>query len=336
MPTSTGLYVPQNYDKTFRGPVTVRTALSSSINIPAVRTLLLVGVAPFVERLKDLGFVGLTRDPDFYGYSLALGSADVTLYELVNAYRVLANNGKWSGTKLISEKKENKTKNIMDEKAVFIISHILSDREARSTTFGLENPLSTRFWTAAKTGTSKDMRDNWCIGYSDRYTVGVWVGNFSGEPMRNVSGITGAAPVWLEIMNYLHAEKTSKAPQAPSGIVSAKVIYRQNIEPPREEWFIRGTEPVAIVKRNTLHAKPRITYPADETLISIDPEIPDDLQRVPFQYQPETKQYQWVLNDEKTGVSGHRFLWKPERGKFRLSIMDADSHILDTVEFAVK
>ncbi len=82
--TSTGLYVPQNYDKTFRGPVTVRTALSASINIPAVKTLLLVGVAPFVERLKDLGFVSLTRDPDFYGYSLALGSADVTLYELVN------------------------------------------------------------------------------------------------------------------------------------------------------------------------------------------------------------------------------------------------------------
>ncbi len=334
--TSTGLYVPQNYDKTFRGPVTVRTALSASINIPAVKTLLLVGVAPFVERLKDLGFVSLTRDPDFYGYSLALGSADVTLYELVNAYRVLANHGKWSGAKLIAEKKENKTKKIMDEKAAFIISHILSDREARSTTFGLENPLSTRFWTAAKTGTSKDMRDNWCVGYSDRYTVGVWVGNFSGEPMRNVTGITGAAPVWLEIMNYLHAEKTSRAPQAPSEIILAKVIYRQNIEAPREEWFIRGTEPVASMKRNTLHAKPRITYPADETLISIDPEIPDDLQRVPFQYQPETKQYQWVFNDEKTGISGHRFLWKPERGKFRLSIMDADSHILDTVEFAVK
>ena len=334
--TSTGLYVPQNYDKVFRGPVSIRTALSSSINIPAVRTLLLVGVAPFTERLKDLGFVGLTRNPDFYGYSLALGSADVTLYELVNAYRVLANHGKWSGAKLIAEKKEKKIKHIMDEKAVFIISHILSDREARSTTFSLENPLSTRFWTAAKTGTSKDMRDNWCIGYSDTYTVGVWVGNFSGEPMRNVTGVTGAAPVWLEIMNYLHAEKTSRAPQAPSDMVSTKVIYRQNIEPPREEWFIRGTEPVVTVKRNTLHAKPRIIYPVDETLISIDPEIPDDLQRVPFQYQPETKQYQWVLNDEKTGIYEHFFLWKPKRGKFRLSIMNADSHILDTVVFAVK
>ncbi|MBA4390931.1 MAG: penicillin-binding protein 1C [Syntrophus sp. (in: bacteria)] len=334
--TSTGLYVPQNYDKIFRGFVTVRTALSASINVPAVRTLLLVGIAPFVERLKKLGFVSLTRDAEFYGYSLALGSADVTLYELVNAYRVFANNGNWSETKLISGKKDNKTKKIMDKKAAFIISHILSDREARSTTFGLENPLATRFWTAAKTGTSKDMRDNWCIGYSDKYTVGVWVGNFSGEPMRNVTGITGAAPVWLEIMNYLHVEKTSRAPQAPPDVVSAKVIYQQNIEPSREEWFIRGTESIVTVKRNTLHAKPRITYPADETLISIDPEIPDDLQRVPFQYQPETKKYGWVLNDEKIGISEHLFFWKPKRGKFKLSIMDADSHILDSVEFAVK
>lgn len=316
--------------------MTVRTALSASINVPAVRTLLLVGIAPFVERLKELGFVSLTRDAEFYGYSLALGSADVTLYELVNAYRVFANYGKWSETKLISGKKDNKTKKIMDKKAAFIISHILSDREARSTTFGLENPLATRFWTAVKTGTSKDMRDNWCIGYSDKYTVGVWVGNFSGEPMRNVTGITGAAPVWLEIMNYLHVEKTSRAPQAPPDVVSVKVIYQQNIEPSREEWFIRGTESIVTVKRNTLHAKPRITYPADETLISIDLEIPDDLQRVPFQYQPETKQYGWVLNDEKIGISEHLFFWKPKRGKFKLSIMDADSHILDSVEFAVK
>lgn len=87
----------------------------------------------------------------------------------------------------------------MNERAVFIISSILSDREARSTTFGLENPLSTKFWSAAKTGTSKDMRDNWCVGYSDTYTVGVWIGNFSGEPMRDVTGITGAAPCGLRL-----------------------------------------------------------------------------------------------------------------------------------------
>ena len=88
---------------------------------------------------------------------------------------------------------------VFSKEAAFLISDILSDREARSGTFGLENPLATRFWTAVKTGTSKDMRDNWCIGYSKKYTVGIWVGNFSGEPMWNVSGITGAAPIWVEV-----------------------------------------------------------------------------------------------------------------------------------------
>ena len=91
--TATGLYAPKDYDLVFRGPVSVRTALSASINVPAVRTLLLVGVTPFVERLRDLCFKGLIEDPDFYGYSIALGSADVTLAELVNAYRTLANHG---------------------------------------------------------------------------------------------------------------------------------------------------------------------------------------------------------------------------------------------------
>jgi penicillin-binding protein 1C len=213
---------------------------------------------------------------------------------------------------------------------------MLSDREARSATFGLENPLSTRFWTAVKTGTSKDMRDNWCVGYSDTYTVGVWVGNFSGEPMRNVTGITGAAPVWLEIMNYLHQEKTSHAPKTPPGVVLSKISFGKHIEPDREEWFINGTEPVDAVKRDTLHAKPRIVYPVDETLIVLDPEIPDDLQRVPFKFQPAAQKYEWMINDEQTGASDSLFLWKPKRGRFTVTIVDRDNKIMDSVRFIVR
>jgi penicillin-binding protein 1C len=232
--------------------------------------------------------------------------------------------------------KTGKTKRTMDPGAVFIISHMLSDREARSTTFGLENPLSTRFWTAVKTGTSKDMRDNWCLGYSDTYTVGVWVGNFSGEPMRNVTGIAGAAPVWLEIMNYLHQEKTSRAPKIPPGVVFSKVSFGRQIEPDRDEWFISGTEPVDVVKRNTLHAKPRIVYPADDTYIVLDSEIPDDLQRVPFRFQPTAQRYEWMINDEQTGVSDALFLWKPKRGRFIVTIVDKDNKIMDSVKFVVR
>ena len=100
VPTPTGLYVPQNYDRLFRGPVSLRTALSSSINIPAVRTLLMVGLEPFRERLQDLGFDSLTEDAEFYGPSLSLGSADITLWELTNAYRTLARGGRWSPPRL--------------------------------------------------------------------------------------------------------------------------------------------------------------------------------------------------------------------------------------------
>lgn len=334
--TATGIYVPQNYDKIFRGPVSVRTALSSSMNVPAVRTLLLVGVAPFVERLRDLGFASLTEEPEFYGYSIALGSADVALYELVNAYRVLANNGMQSEMRLTFKGKKTRTRAVLDEKAVFLISHILSDRQARSTTFGLENPLSTRFWTAAKTGTSKDMRDNWCIGFSDTYTVGVWVGNFSGEPMRDVTGITGAAPVWLEIMNYLHREKTSKAPKPPRGIVSTHVRFQGDMESFRDEWFIEGTEPVSAVKLDRVHAKPRIIYPVNESLISIDPEIPEGLQRVPFRFEPATQRFEWTLNDRRIGADAPRHLWKPERGTYVLGIVNKEGTVLDSVTFTVR
>jgi penicillin-binding protein 1C len=334
--TASGLYVPQNYDHIFRGLVSVRTALSASINIPAVRTLILVGLDPFVERLKALGFVSLTEDGDYYGPSLALGSADITLWELTNAYRTMANQGRWGPLNLSLNQRNEKSKRVFDKNSAAVISHILSDRESRSTTFGLENVLSTRFWTAVKTGTSKDMRDNWCLGYSEKYTVGVWVGNFSGAPMRNVSGVSGAAPIWLDVMNILHANRPSRPPRLPEGVVLAEVSFEQDREPKRMECFLRGSEPVTQVRRNAGYQKPHILYPVQDTLISLDPEIPEDLQRVPFQFQPALAQYEWVLNQEKIGISESLFLWKPKRGTYTLSIINGENGILDTVQFLVK
>ncbi len=334
--TPTGLYVPQNYDNQFRGTVSVRTALASSLNVPAVKTLLVTGLLPFVERLKALGFKSLTEDAEFYGYSVALGSADVELYELVGAYRSLALGGVRSGMKMTFGGQAPGGNRVMDPGAVFIVSHILSDRESRSATFGLENPLATRFWAAVKTGTSKDMRDNWCVGFSGRYTVGVWVGNFNGEPMRDVSGITGAAPVWLEIMNHLHGTVPSRPPKAPSGVVAAKVRFGKDFEPPREEYYLEGTQPVTTVKAQEAYLKPRIVYPRDDTLITMDPDIPDALQRVPLRFEPVRKRLRWVLNDEDTGIDNHIFLWKPRRGKHVLSIVDGEGKTVDSISFSVR
>ncbi len=335
IPTAGGLYVPENYDREFLGPVSLRTALSASLNIPAVRTLMLVTPDALVERLRALGMKSLDREADYYGHSLALGSADVTLYELVNAYRVLANRGRWSALRIAADEAAEGLTPVMDGRAAFIVSAILSDREARSATFGLENPLATRFWTAVKTGTSKDMRDNWCVGYSERYTVGVWVGNFSGEPMWNVSGMAGAAPVWLDVMNHLHRRTPSKAPGPQAGVVPKRVTFRNGIEPPREEWFVAGTEPDDAITREIRHEIARIVYPQPATIITLDPDIPADLQRISFVGKFATGTHEWCLDDRIIGSSGS-LLWKPERGRHMLSLVDQDRNVADSVTFIVK
>jgi len=335
IPTPTGLYIPEDYDQTYAGEVSVRTALASSLNIPAVRTLQLIGLDGFVERLRATGFSGIRKEADYYGYSLALGSVDVSLLDLVGAYRVLANHGVCSPLSFLPDQGHATQTRVMDERAVFIISAVLSDRDARAHTFGLENYLATRFWTAVKTGTSKDMRDNWCIGYSERFTVGVWVGNFSGEPMWNVSGVSGAAPVWLEIMNHLHRDLSSAPPRPPKGLIRKAVRFAGSIEPARTEWFLEGTEPPGIIRLNDRHAAPRITYPPHGAVISFDPGIPRANQNMAFEADPARGDYIWALNGREIG-SRTPCLWRVQPGEYTLSLLDGDRQTLATVQFAVR
>jgi penicillin-binding protein 1C len=338
IPTVGGIYAPQNYDNLFRGPVSVRESLASSLNIPAVRTLMLIGPDVLLQRLGRLGFAGL-EEGDHYGLSLALGSLDVSLLELVNAYRTLANEGRWSELTLTIDKKRGDQVRVMDANAVFIISHILSDRESRGMTFGFENPLATKYWSAVKTGTSKDMRDNWCIGYSSRYTVGVWVGNFSGGSMRNVTGVAGAAPVWLEIMNYLHRNRPSPGQRPPDGVVAKRIAFQPFKGKTSEEWFIAGTEPaeeiISLAAAGT-KVRPKIVYPLNETVIALDPDIPDENQRVIFEAGESGVAYAWRLDGNHLPGPGHLLRWKPEKGRHRLSLIGDDGTILDSVTFEVR
>jgi len=333
IPVPGGVYRPRNYDDEFHGIVTVRTALASSLNVPAVKTLNLVGVDSLVGLLVKLGFEEL-RSPDFYGPSLALGSADISLWDLVNAYRTLANGGTRGSLRLVFEEGPAQRRAALSPAAAFLLSDILSDRESRSRTFSLESPLSTRFWTAVKTGTSKDMRDNWCVGYSDRYTVGVWVGNFSGEPMWNVSGVTGAAPVWLEVMNWLHRGSVSVPPAPPQGVVSGAVELA-DFGRVRKEWFLRGTESPQI-SAASVHAPFRISYPAAGTVIALDPDIPAASQKVFFEAEPGGGDLKWLLDGEPVGSADSLVLWSPLKGKHSLALIDGAEHVLDSVEFEVR
>jgi penicillin-binding protein 1C len=241
--TPTGQYVPQNYERDFKGWVSVRTALGASLNVPAVRTLLLLGEERFLQRLKDLGLATLKEDADFYGYALALGGGEVTLLDLANAYRALANGGLQKTVAWLPKSPiASKSKRVMSRPAAYIVGDILADKGARALTFGLDSPLETRGWAAVKTGTSKDMRDNWCLGYTPSYTVGVWVGNASGAPMHDVSGITGAAPVWQAVMNALQGEQPAAAPDMPKSVERRLIRFEPPFEPERQEIFLSGTD----------------------------------------------------------------------------------------------
>jgi penicillin-binding protein 1C len=166
IPTAGGLYIPQNYDRQFKGWVSVRTALGASLNVPAVRTLVMVSPDAFARQLRAVG-LPLRETGDYYGYSLALGSAELPLLALTNAYRTLANGGRFSEVAIRPPASPAKgpaapgAGPALDPRAAFIVGDILSDPNARARTFGTDSVLATRFWTAVKTGTSKDMRDNW-------------------------------------------------------------------------------------------------------------------------------------------------------------------------------
>lgn len=331
-----GLYRPHNYDEQFTGLVTVRTALAGSLNIPAVRTLDLVGVETFAQQLRRLGFEGLTESGDYYGPSLALGSADVSLWELVNAYRTLANGGVWSPLRMTpDERQAHARRRLYSVETAFLVSNILADRESRSGTFGLENPLATRFWTAVKTGTSKEMRDNWCVGFSRRYTVGIWVGNFSGEPMQDVSGVTGAAPVWLEIMAWLHRATSSPPPKPPAGVIARTIAFPHEVEPKRIEWFFEGTQP-STATQVLATGHPRIVAPARGTVIALDPDIPASRQRIVFEAQATGAPLRWILDRTDIGSAADPLVWDPQPGRHTLSLADGAERPLDTLTFEVR
>jgi penicillin-binding protein 1C len=333
IPVVGGLYRPHNYDDRFRGLVSVRTALASSLNVPAVRTLGLVGEDAFVAHLQRLGFAGLREAGSFYGPALALGSADVSLWELVTAHRTLATGGR-GGALTLAPASPRAGEPLLSPATAFLVADILADRESRSATFGLENALATPFWTAVKTGTSKDMRDNWCVGFSRRYTVGVWVGNFSGEPMWNVSGTTGAAPIWRDLMMWLHRDVPSPAPSAPAELVRARVAFARGTEPGRDDWFIAGTEPATPMTRAAAPA-PGIVTPARGTRIAIDPDIPAVHQRVTFEARHAPGEARWILDGIDVGA-GTMLLWPPRPGRHALALVDGEGRVRDTTVFDVR
>ncbi|MEO5846009.1 MAG: penicillin-binding protein 1C, partial [Caldimonas sp.] len=329
--TGAGLYLPQNYDHAWKGFVSARTALGASLNVPAVRVGAMVGSDALLARLNALG-LALPESAGWYGASLALGSADVSLLGLTNAYRALANGGRYSPAALALGKVAAPSR-VADAGATFLVTDILADDNARVRTFGWASPLATRGFAAVKTGTSKDMRDNWCVGFTDRYTIGVWVGNAGGAAMHQVSGVGGAAPVWQAIAAYLHAGAPSQAPPLPAGVVAQRIAFDTKREPSRGDYFLAGSERALQRATGEVDAAQRygITSPRDGSILAIDPDIPPAAQRITF----EGERGAWRLDGRAIGV-GDRVRWAPWPGRHRLELVGAAGETLQSVAFEVR
>jgi len=241
-----------NYDGKFHGPVTVRTALANSYNIPAVKTLQFVGIyddpnVPGEDGLiafaRRMGITTLTRTD--YGLSLTLGGGEVTLMDMTSAFSVFANSGArvepmaitritdYSGN-VIFQAEQPQAKQVLKPEYAYLISSILSDNAARTPMFGANSVLNLPFPVAAKTGTTNDYRDNWTLGYTPDLAVGTWIGNADYSEMEHISGIAGAAPIWSEFMKIAEPYLTNQSPSPfvrPAGIVDKVICSISGTEP---------------------------------------------------------------------------------------------------------
>lgn len=270
-------YCPKNYDGSFRGPVQLRFALGNSLNIPAVKMMRLVGVKEFVASASAWGLDPL-QDPTRYGLSLTLGGGEVRMTDMAEAFSVLANGGirrdlvsilkvTDKNGKILQEfidENLNRTPvsqlliqgpRVISPETAFIVSHILLDNNARAGAFGTNSSLVVPGKAVSvKTGTTDDLKDNWTIGYTPEFLVATWIGNNDATPMSSiVSGVTGAAPIWNDIMTNLLKNQPDQWPKQPEGVVGAQICSTSGLLPPNDEgdrgcptrfeYFIRGMLP---------------------------------------------------------------------------------------------
>jgi penicillin-binding protein 1C len=272
-------YRPENYDRQYHGPVSLRNALSRSYNIPAIRVMDRVGVANALRMAHRMGINGLDRGLSYYGLSLVLGGGEVSLLDHTYAYSVFANQGVMVGEPVLpSQRREGfrtvnpvsilqvrdsegnvlkkyespSAERIFSAEVAYVMSDIMSDDVARAPAFGANTELTLpERKVAVKTGTTNGWKDNWTMGYTPQLTVGVWVGNTDNESMQNVTGLSGAAPIWNAVMRKYHENQPPIWYERPPGIINAVICTPSGLLPTpscpgssqRNEIFVAGTEP---------------------------------------------------------------------------------------------
>lgn len=325
-----GGFRPHNYDENFHGLVSARTALACSYNIPAVKAAETVGAPALLELLHQLGFSSLTKTADFYGLGLSLGNGEVRLLELAGAYAALARGGVWKPVQLATRpevKLPGHPVRVLDEKTAYLLTDILKDNHARAAAFGLNSPLAVPFEMAAKTGTSKDYKDNFALGYTPRWTIGVWVGNFDASPMQKVSGITGAGPILHDVALAVQARYPSSHFTVPKGVKRAAVCNETGLlagptcTRTHEEVFDEKNLPTQCDgQHKTIVPAVQITSPQDGDIFYVDPATPRAAQQLKLAADCAQNACRWMMDGKALpGVSCQTW-WPLVGGKHILSV----------------
>ena len=346
-----GSFSPSNYSGTFHGPVSARLALASSLNIPAVKVIDRLTVKATLNKLNDFGLSSLSQDAEYYGLGLALGGGEVSLLNLTKAYAALARGGLWQDIVLFRQPAPEKMmpKEVLSPGASFLVSNILADDGARATGFGQRSVLATPYPSSVKTGTSKNFRDNWCVGYTSNFVVGVWAGNFEANPMDKVSGVTGAGYLWREISDILTESYKEEKPNKPHpGVVQLSVcsltglLAGTHCPNQRLEYFLVSHAPQKVCRTQDmtlealgvsvpvlgLNKNFHLIRPLDGELYALDPGLNKDYQHLKALVQTGAgiDELVWQLNgkiikrEKINGAGRYSTLIPMQKGQMDVSV----------------
>lgn len=327
-----GGFRPRNYDESFHGGVSLRRALANSYNVPVIKAIEPFGAGSVLAQLHAFGFDSLNRSAHFYGLGIALGGGEVTLLELANAYATLARGGVhkpvvWARKPYVQT--AGPVGRVLAENISYILTDILADNQARADAFGLNSPLNFPFPAAAKTGTSKDYKDNFAIAYTPRVTVAVWAGNFDASSMQKVSGISGAAPILHDVLMAAQKRYSAGDFVRPDGVIMARICNQtgllagEHCTHTREELFTPDTVPTHVCDGVHTADKPslQITFPVRGDVYVYDPALPASGQQLHLQVIGASQEScHWTLNGQPLAATETDFWWPLQPGKFNLSV----------------
>jgi len=350
-----GVHAIRNYSREYYGPVTVREALGNSLNTPAIKTVKFVTPEALLTLMKRAQISTLRENADFYGEGLALGSSEVTLFDLVQAYTMFGNQGRVRPLRWFKMEPSRLGEQVMDPAAASLVSHILADSKSRLLEFGATSILNFPAPTSVKTGTATDYRDAWALGFNARYLVGVWMGDLDRRPTDGNTGARGPALLLRSVFNYLNQEMpATKALALHSDLIAQEVckqggqVLLKTSEDCQSytEYFIPGRELVAhaVAKSvGTVHTEARISFPLPHVELAWDPRLPAKAQALELKVENAQAQdrIRWWINETYLGETTTKTLmWPLTQGPKKLSAQlvrtNGSKETLRPVPFVVK